>query len=171
MSMIKRCKYHRRALLFFLLGMTLSELGFALNSRNLELKLTQDVYIQQGWARAFIQSGEVVMHSKLDRFEPYCSIEVADVAKEEDQDKVSADIFHVNKVHNRHAPGLGLFPGLVRQEHDPTPVDLEVDIFLQSEAQPQVFRVRCVKTLYEPWPAKLTLGEIRKVLYPLVILQ
>lgn len=108
------------------------------------MELRQPLRIETGWARAFVQHGKAVLHRDLVKFDPYCSVEVRSVATPGVSIDVLPDTFGITRVQHKHIPG-GVFGGVLNLEEDPGPVEPVVDIFLESQRQPSVLRVRCVK--------------------------
>jgi hypothetical protein len=106
--------------------------------------LKQPVRIETGWARAFVQHGQPVVWRDRAKFDPYCSLEVTTVARPGMEIDVLPDDFDVTRVQHKHVPG-GIIGGLLNRDDDPGPVEPEVDIYLSSEMQPTVLRVRCVR--------------------------
>ena len=132
------------------------------------VRLTQDLFVEQGWARSFIQSGKPVKHRDIDHFKPYCSVEVKRVAESEGEDRIEADTFRIIRIQRSRPVGAHFFPSFSNRHDDPGPVDAQVDIYLESMDQPQVIRLRCVKTLYDIWMESFSFREIEAAVYPVL---
>jgi hypothetical protein len=128
------------------------------------LVLHQQLTIQSGWARAFIQHGRPVLHAELASFDPFCSLETRTVAGDGISLQVRPGTFEVTRTVRQHPPG-GVFAGMLNPDEDFGPVMLELDIYLESPEQPDVLRLRCNRL--EPDPAfARPIGpiEVREVL-------
>jgi hypothetical protein len=128
------------------------------------VELSEPLQVETGWARAFVQHGRAILKRDMEKFDPYCSFEITEVAREGSNFQVLPDSFRITRVQHRHVPG-GVFAGALNIEEDVGPVEPEVDIYLSSEMQPSVIRLRCTKWEADAIFAKpVNLGEIRATL-------
>ena len=151
-------------LLASLVGIAVGAQGVAAGTAPTRLVLNQDVSIENGWARVFVQSGEVTEHRQLDHTEPYCSVEIKQVASADNQFMVAKDEFEIGRIQRKHPDGAGIVPAFMNLEEDPGPYDHEIDLYLTSASQPDVIRLRCNKTVYDPWPEEIRFEEITAAL-------
>lgn len=128
------------------------------------VELRQPLTVQTGWARSFIQHGEPVHRGEIARFDPYCSFEVTEVAKAGSQIEVNPDTFAITRITHKQPVG-GVFAGALDIEEDVGPVEPEVDIYLSSETQPSVIRLRCSKWESDAlFASRVNVNDVRGVL-------
>lgn len=127
------------------------------------VSLRQDIEIPPGWARAHLQGGRIVAWAALQRYEPYCELEVNDVTATPRQ-FVRAGAFTVVRVRREQelgavdsgiklaaagsASGLGFGRTRLTQfdsgdDGGSQLVLNEVRLQLNSPEQPQVRELRC----------------------------
>lgn len=106
--------------------------------------LHRPLVVETGWARAFVQYGEPVKFSDRNRFDPICSFEVRQVAQPGMRIEIEPDTFAITRIQHKHIAG-GIFAGALDIDEDVGPVEPEVDVYLASDRQPSVIRLRCVK--------------------------
>lgn len=108
------------------------------------VELREPLVVETGWARSFVQHGQSVNRGDLARFDPYCSFEVTEVARTGSRIEVNPDTFTITRISHKPPVG-GVFAGALDIEEDVGPVEPEVDIYLASDNQPSVIRLRCAK--------------------------
>lgn len=129
--------------------------------------LHRPLQVETGWARAFVQYGEPVKFSDRNRFDPVCSFEVRDVAHPGMHIGIEPDTFAITRIQHKHITG-GIFAGALDIDEDVGPVEPEVDVYLASDRQPSVIRLRCVKWEADAIHARpVGLADIRSALGPL----
>jgi hypothetical protein len=135
------------------------------------VELTQPLTIEDGWARSFVQRGRPVLFRDLAKFEPYCSFEVTTVARGGAHIVVNPDMFSISRIQHKHISG-GIFAGALNSREDVGPVEPEVDIYLVSNAQPSVIRMRCIKWEGDAIFARpVNLNEIRAALGTVAVIR
>lgn len=112
--------------------------------------LNQPLEVRAGHTRVFLQRGAVTGFSDLDQYWPSCSFEVRDLRQEPQQ--IAPDTFTVRQVQQGYTQivgqpqlqvaGLGLFSLTEREIGQPL-VSRYYDIWLASDQQPNVMRLRC----------------------------
>ncbi|WP_260293021.1 hypothetical protein [Sedimenticola hydrogenitrophicus] len=123
--------------------------------------LNQPLDIRSGHTRVFLQRGAVTGHSDLDQYWPSCSFEVRDLKQTPQQ--IAPDTFAVKQVQlgntqivgqpSVRVAGLGLFSLSEREIGEPL-ISRYYDLWLQSDSQPNVMRLRCfgaMADLSEAW--------------------
>lgn len=142
------------------------------------ITLHQPLEIRPGHARVFIQRGEVTPFSDLDQYWPSCVFEVRELKQEPQQ--IAPDQFTVRRVQQGQSPIVGQLPlqvaGLnllaLRAFDGGQPlVARYYDIWLSSDQQPNVMRLRCFDSMDDQSQANLpryaeietTLGSIATI--------
>ncbi len=128
------------------------------------LILNQPVEIKVGHTRRFVQSGAVMDFSDLDQYRPSCSFEVRDLRQELQQ--ILPDSFTVVKVQqgqteivgqpHLQVAGLGLLSFSHWGGGQPM-VARYYDLWLASDQQPNVMRLRCFGSMADLSEAQLPL--------------
>ncbi len=128
------------------------------------VELREALTVETGWARSFVQHGRPVDRGDLVRFDPYCSFEVTEVARTGSTIAVNPDRFTITRISHKPPTG-GVFAGALDLDEDVGPVEPEVDIYLSSDAQPSVIRLRCTKWEADAlFASRVDMGDVRGVL-------
>jgi hypothetical protein len=128
------------------------------------ITLNQPLEIRPGHARVFVQRGAATDFSGLDQYWPSCDFEVRELKQAPQQ--IQPDTFTVVRVQQGRSPMVGQ-PRLqiagfnimsqLREDTGPPLVTRYYDIWLASDRQPNVMRMRCFGAMADLWEADLPL--------------
>jgi hypothetical protein len=126
------------------------------------ITLNQPLEIRPGHARIFVQRGVAMDYSNLDQYWPSCNFEVRELKQTPQQ--IQPDTFTVVRVQQGRSPIVGQ-PRLqlagfnimsqLREDSGPPLVARYYDIWLASDRQPNVMRLRCFGAMADLWEAWL----------------
>ena len=138
------------------------------------LVLEEPITVPGGKAAVYIQAGKALRYSGLDRYDPHCKFELRTVSAE--RRRVAPDTFLVHKVERFSFSVERRQAGAVRvatqggirigSENDGGPFVevMTTRLSLQSERQPEVFRMECSHWDDFNFPDHLTLNQMRSTL-------
>ncbi len=121
-----------------------------------------------GTARVHIQDGAARAWRELNRYSPYCDLEVRTVSRADAAVIVHADAFELVGVeHPMPREGNPWRPRWTVFDDDGGPYTLLTRVRLRSERQPEVMRLNCSRWSNNRFDTYLSLQEIQEVLAPL----
>jgi len=114
---------------------------------NLVLVLNQDIAVESGRARVFLQNGKITRTGQLQTYEPSCDFEVVEVSKPGFEQIIKADEFKVTRVYFA-PPGYSYYFFEMNQQYahegfERPNMTFLTQFNLSSESQPQVMRLNC----------------------------
>ena len=155
----------------FVVGISVSSLVSASVSNVQSLHLYDELTIEAGWARSFLQDGIRRSFSQLDQWQPYCSVEVKEVSTQNQRIAVSPGVFTVERISRKSHPGVSS-ASILLDSNEIGPVDLQVDFALSSATNNSIVRLRCNRTVDHQFHSlELSLDEIETALGQLAALQ
>ena len=122
--------------------------------------LKESLMVQPGWARSFVQGGERRKFSELDQWTTYCSVEVNTLADKHDRIYIGTGVYQVLG-YRLSQPFLGAFAWSNLRDN-PWPVDIQIDFKLRGDADPDVIRLRCNRTVEAYSPLGFTWQQINR---------
>ncbi|MCW8966052.1 MAG: hypothetical protein OQK82_05110, partial [Candidatus Pacearchaeota archaeon] len=129
------------------------------------LELHQSLSIEPNRARTFIQYGKVIEEKAIDKYYPYCELEISTLS--EQTQIIQPDKFTIYKViDDEHQTGRYFMYASLSISFTDGPVILgyATEFFLRSKKQPDVRKLICL-SWDEPWRGKyLSLTEIKRAL-------
>ena len=135
---------------------------------NLVLILNQDVSVESGRARVFLQNGQVTKTKNLETYAPSCDFEVVDVSKQGAEQVIHSDEFRVLRVYYA-APDttkLNFEPGeqYAQEGFEYLNTTYLTQFDLRSETQPDVLRLNCKIWSIDPYQRYLSPAQIDQTL-------
>lgn len=136
----------------------------ALNSidAGMTVVLNQDLVIPPGQARVYIQHGVTVNTANIDRYQPWCDVEVNTLHTS--ATIIHADSFRILKKVNERS---GLMDGSAFSAMGSPLEEFTTILYLKSEQQPDVLRLSCtqrrgsrMQTYLKPTNIQSTLGKL-----------
>ncbi len=144
---------------------------YFLPPKGTQVRINEDIQVPAGWARVFIQRGEVVSYGTLDLYYPSCNLEVWDV-KQEPQ-LIRPGLFTIMRIRRRDEEVVQRKPAIhasltviadVRGS-DVAMVTRAVRMWLHSDEQRNVFRLTCRGALDDPPDARfISINEMQTAL-------
>lgn len=131
---------------------------------NLVLRLNQDITVESGRARVFLQNGKVTRTGQLQTYEPSCDFEVIEVSRPGAEQVIAADEFRVTRIF--YAPpeftqvDFELNQQYAYERFEYLNTTFRTEFSLKSENQPDVFRLNCKIWSIDPWQKYLTPAQI-----------
>ena len=139
-----------------------------LSPENLLLILHQDITVESGRARVFIQQGEVTGTGSLQTYEPSCDFEVMEVSGSGSEQVILADTFRVTRVHNTSSVYASRYEPYEQYAMDGGREYLNTtyltEFTLRSELQPGVLRLNCKIWSIDPFQRYLSPAQIGQTL-------
>ena len=134
---------------------------------NLVLVLNQDLAVESGRARVFLQEGEITSTNDLQTYEPSCDFEVIEVSKPGSEQLIHSDTFKVTRVH--HATNVFLQKFELNQDYAMDGLEYLnttylTEFTLRSELQPDVLRLNCKIWSIDPFQRYLSPAQISQTL-------
>lgn len=143
------------------------------------LELTRPLTIPADRVSIHIQNGEVSSYSAVNRYYPFCKLEMRD--RDDDARVLEPDKFVVTRVSQSvwmvRAPAsvqvaaAGRLAGLLDSDDGPMAAEMSTELFLGSSRQPDVYRLTCTHWDKPSFPRHLTINQIRDTLADLFRVQ
>ncbi len=153
-------------LISFLSGCATGALGEAENPGLVDrFTLNTGLVVRDRAARAYIQHGRPVTYADIDRYMPYCSVEIKTLPASGEEFRILPGNFVIRKYRRFSDPPMGAATmSLPRLYHEIGPIDYTLEFFLHSSVQLEVIRLRCNRTVDEPFSHDISLSEVRQAL-------
>lgn len=142
------------------------------------LILNNDITIPPYKAGVYIQGGQILPLSQVNKYYPHCKFEVLKIR--EAPQTVKADTFVIKKVVQEITDTVdtgqlrlaGISIGInISDDDGPSVQTYATRLNLRSERQPEVFRLSCGQWAYPSQGQQVTINEMRKALGNLFTLQ
>lgn len=135
---------------------------------NLVLILNQDITVEPGRARVFIQRGSVTRTGDLQTYEPSCDFEVVEVSQAGSVQLIRSGTFQVTRVYlappDVYAQTFELNQHYAMAVGEYLNTTYLTEFTLKSESQPDVLRLNCKIWSIDPFQRYLSTSQISQTL-------
>ena len=127
--------------------------------------LNRDITIQPDQTSVYLQNGSITPVGNVDFYKPNCKFELYTIS--EQARVVKPDTFTVTRIVDRREDVSTRWPryaGLVMGSDGPSHLTFSTTMYLESQLQPDVFRMDCKRWDWPPTGEFLSINEMREAL-------
>jgi hypothetical protein len=130
--------------------------------------LKQDFPIRPDRSNEYIQDGEIRPYETITEYYPHCKLELREIADIERI--IKPETFNVTRIY-RQEEFAGFRKMMLAGDGDSGQIMSTTYLFLQSEKQPDIFRLSCMRLDESFYARHVTINEMRDTLGDLMTLE
>ena len=133
-----------------------------------KVTLKQDFPIRPDRSNEYIQGGEIRPYESIEQYYTHCKLELREIA--DNERIIKPQTFNVTRIY-RQEEFVGFRKMMLAGDGDSGLIMSTTYLFLQSEKQPDIFRLSCMRQDESFYARHVTIEEMRDTLGNLISLQ
>ena len=130
--------------------------------------LKQDFPIRPDRSNEYIQGGEIRPYKSIEQYYTHCKLELREIA--DNERTIKPQTFNVTRIY-RKEEFAGFIKTILAGDGDSGLIMSTIYLYLQSEQQPDIFRLSCMRQDESFYARHVTVEEMRDTLGDLMSLQ
>jgi hypothetical protein len=130
--------------------------------------LNHDFPIRPDRSNEYIQGGEIRPYESIEQYYPHCKLELREIA--DNERSIKPQTFNVTRIY-RKEEFAGFIKTILAGDGDSGQIMSTIYLYLQSEKQPDIFRLSCMRLDESFYARHVTVEEMQHTLGDLMSLQ